>query len=75
MCYGLVWYSFIITIVLKKSFHHNLVGLVCKVKVMPRSHIHGLDAALATDTIGIIRGNLYWSVAFRIASVITGSST
>ena len=25
---------------------------------MPRSHIYGLDAGLATDTIGIIRGNL-----------------
>ena len=39
---------------------------------MPRSHIHGLDAGLATD---IIRGNPYWSVAFRIASVTIRSST
>ena len=39
---------------------------------MPRSHIHGLDAELATD---IIRGNPYWSVAFHIASVTIGSST
>ena len=39
---------------------------------MPRSHIQGLDAGLATV---IIRGNPYWSVAFRIASVTLRSST
>ena len=37
---------------------------------MPRSYIHGLDVRLATDTIVIIRGNLYWSVDLRIASVV-----
>ena len=39
---------------------------------MPRSHIHRLEARFATD---IIRSNLYWSVAFRIASVTIRSST
>ena len=39
---------------------------------MPRSHIHGLDAGLATDTI---RGNPYWSVVFRIASVTIRGGT
>ena len=48
---------------------------------MHRSHTHGLDAGLATDTIQhhsvspLIRGILYWSVAFHIASVIISSST
>ena len=38
---------------------------------IPRSHIHGLDAGLATD----VHCNPYWSVAFCIASVIIRSST
>ena len=43
--------------------------------LMPRSHIHGLDAGLATDAIRHHSWNPHWSVAFRIASVIIRSST
>ena len=40
--------------------------------LMPRSHIHGFVARLATDTI---RDNPYWSLYLRIASVIIRSIT
>ena len=48
--------------------------------LMPRSHIHGLDAELATNTIrhwtfATSVAYSYWSVAFRIVSVIIRSST
>ena len=48
--------------------------------LMPRSHIHGLDAELATNTIrhwtfATFVAYSYWSVAFRIVSVIIRSST
>ena len=42
---------------------------------MLRSNIHGLDAGLAKDTIRHHRGNPYWYVEFRVASVIIPSST
>ena len=45
--------------------------------LLPRSHIHGQGDGLATDIIGhhSWKSVYYWSVAFRIASVIIRSST
>ena len=51
----------------------GLVLIRVGLPVMPRSHIHRLDAGLATDTIR--HGNPYWSIAFCIASVNICSST
>jgi hypothetical protein len=43
---------------------------------MSRSHIHGFDVGLATDTIRhYAHGNLYWSVAFRTVSILISNST
>ena len=53
---------------LNTNFHFTLLYAY----LMPRSHIHGVDAGGATE---IIRGNPYWSVAFRIASVTIRSNT
>ena len=42
---------------------------------MPRSHIHGLDAVLATDTVGHHSLQSVLGVDFCIASIIIRSST
>ena len=60
-------YADICTVYVSNSMSFSTV---CR-QVMPRSHIHGLDAGLATDTIW---HHLWESVDFRVVSVIIRSS-